>query len=127
MMRGIALGLQRQVNFIPPLKVVVDRVLSLTEGSVAYFPSKYKFTPFDLEEDTMKMRVPHECTVDVLLNLDSNYYWTPAHQSTFEEQVSKLEFGDSIRGISDLLLDRDTSGPQVIFGSCAKTQDSIAA
>jgi hypothetical protein len=127
MMRGIALGLQRQVNFIPPLKVVVDRVLKLTEGSVAYVPRGFKFTPFDLVEDTMKISKPHESTVDVMFNLETNYYWSNTHQEKFEEQVNNLEFGDSIRGIADLLLDRDTGGPQDIFGSWVKTLEPVAA
>jgi len=37
MMRGIALGLEKQCNFIPPLRVVVERVLYLTTGHKAWF------------------------------------------------------------------------------------------
>jgi len=115
MMRGVALGLDKNCSFIAPLKTVIDRVLELTKGIKAYVPRKLQFTPF--EEDALLPTQRHTASVETMLNLDFNYFWDYSTQSRFQKCVSEMNFGDSYDSCSELLFDRDTSGIQGIFGS----------
>jgi len=112
MMRGIALGLERGCSFIPPLRALVARTLELTEGSKAWFARK-TFTPFD---EGPKMRRTHTTSVQVMLNLNLQYDWDYSDEKRFEESLSKMRFGDKYPSLVTKLLDRDTGGPQSIFG-----------
>jgi len=53
MMRGIALGLKRSCNFIPPLSATVEKVINMTEGYQAWYKPK-QFTAFDESELKVK-------------------------------------------------------------------------
>jgi len=112
MMRGIALGLVRATEFIPPLRALVDRTLELTEGHAAWVARK-TFTPFD---EGLKMRKRHTASVEVMLNLHEQYTWDYSDQKSLEKSLSELRFGDKLPLIATKLLDRDTGGPQSIFG-----------
>jgi len=112
MMRGIALGLQKQCHFIPPLRVVIERVLELTTGHQAWFDRKL--------EHIMQLTNYYESTIDIDVSLYDQYYWDVSKQSSFERMVKSLHFGDEMKGgYTELLFDRDTSGPQSIFGPTA--------
>lgn len=127
MMRGIALGLEKNVAFIPPLKVVVDRVLELTKGKKAWFSPK-RFSSFAAQdEDTLPIQKIHGSTVETMLNLNLNYDWDYGKQKAFEDHVKSMNFGDTYDCIIELLLDKDTSGPQGIFGSGWVSQLPTAA
>jgi len=110
MMRGVALGLRRNCNFIPPIRAVIDRVLELTEGHVAFYERKFL-------EHTVNVEQLYEPTIDVLVHLDEQYCWDTRKQKSFEATVSNMKLGDAYSDpYADLLFDRDTSGPQQVFG-----------
>jgi len=124
MMRGIALGLKRNCEFIPPLKSVIERVLALTDGHDAWYRRKH-FSPF--EENMLKVSKPREATHETLYALNVVYDWDYGRQKMFDREVQSLQFGDEWHGIVDTLLDRDTGGPQDIFGSWVPTNVPAAA
>jgi len=112
-MRGVALGLQKSCNFIPPIRSVIDRVLELTEGHQAWYERRFL-------EHTMKTRDFYEPTVEVHLSLSDQYDWCSGKQGMFDQALSRMKLGDTWQcGLTQLLFDRDTSGPQQIFGSIA--------
>lgn len=119
MMRGVALGLKKGCSFIPPINTVIERVLELTDGHDAWFERK-QFAPF--AEEPLKPRGYHTAGVDVMLNLNMNYEWDYGLQRCFDADVSKLDFGGELWNYAQLLYDRDTSGPQAIFGGWAPQQ-----
>jgi hypothetical protein len=119
MMRGVALGLKKGCSYIPPINSVIERVLQLTDGHQAWFERK-QFAPF--AEEPLKPKVYYSAGVDVMLNLDMNYDWDYGKQAHFDKRVSQLELGDCLGSYSELLFDRDTSGPQTIFGGWAPQQ-----
>jgi hypothetical protein len=109
MLKGVALGLQKSCNHIPPLKTVIMKILQLTEKHEAYFDRKFM-------EHKMDYRSFHEATSDIQLSLDDQYGWSTTMQSEFEASMEGMKFGDKYSCIySRLLFDRDTSGPQDIF------------
>jgi len=112
-MRGVALGLQKSCNFIPPIKSVIDRVLELTEGAEAWYERKFL-------EHTMKVRGIYEPTVEVHLSLSDQYDWDFGKQKMFDLALSRMKLGDVWEcPVARLLFDRDTSGPQEIFCAIA--------
>lgn len=113
LMRGIALGLRRQCNFIPPLRVAVERILEITKADKAWFQRK-QFAAFD--EEKLRMVKYYEESVEVMCNLDMNYQWDYGKQAVFSSDLSRMQFGDKMTGLCELLFDRDTGGPQAIFG-----------
>jgi len=122
MMRGVALGLKKGCSFIPPINSVIERVLQLTEGHKAWYERK-QFAPF-AQEEPLKLRCHHKTSIEVLLNLNMNYDWDHGRQMHFDAKVAKLELGDELGDYAQLLYDRDTGGPQVIFGGFAPQQRS---
>jgi len=123
MMRGIALGLVKMSEFIPPLRAMVDRTLEITEGHAAWFARK-TFTPFD---ESLKMRRRHTAGVEVMLNLNQQYQWDYSDEKRFEKCLSEMEFGDKFPDIATKLFDRDTGGPQSIFGGgWSRPEPSVA-
>jgi hypothetical protein len=131
MMRGIALGLQRATHFIPPLNSTVQRILQLTEGSEAWFERK-QFTAF--EENPFKMRNPKslgyelkKALPETMLSLNRHYDWDYGKQQWLEDDLATLQLGDAMTGLCELFLDRDTSGPQCIFGGWTPQQYPGAA
>jgi hypothetical protein len=118
MMRGIALGLKNTSYFLPPIRTVIDRVLVLTEGHDAWFERR-QFEAFAREPTNL------ETSVEVMSSLNAHYDWDYGKQRTFQERVDQMQFGDAYSPIATLLLDRDTGGPQDIFGK--RYPDMIAA
>jgi len=113
LMRGIALGLKRQVSFIPPLKSVVDRVLRLTTGVQAEYLAEWQ------KREAHKCWWSHELetTDEVMHQLYVQYQWGPTIQKSWDATLSKIQFDDKLdTPEARILFDRDTSGPQVIFG-----------
>jgi hypothetical protein len=109
MMRGVALGLKCNSSFIPPLKVVVDRVLELTEGHKAYFERNFF-------EHTVKVGREFVPDPESTLALYNQYYWSPSTQKSWAQNVSTMQLGDSYScAYSQLLFDRDTSGLSQVF------------
>lgn len=114
MMRGIALGLERACSYIPPLNAVVQKVISDTEGHKAWVDAKKaRFEAFEVPI----ARKTHKACLEVMCNLDMNYQWDYGKQRSLESTLINLRFGDEMKGNVELLFDRDTGGPQVIFGA----------
>jgi hypothetical protein len=115
MMRGVALGLRKNCNFIPPIRAVIDRILELTEGHQAFFQRNFL-------DHAVKVKELYEPSIDVMVNLNEQYDWDFSIQAEFERSVSTLDLGDKYNCVyTELLFDRDTSGPQSIFGSMLPT------
>jgi len=111
MMRGVALGLKHNCSFIPPLKVVIDRVLELTEGHRAYFERNFI-------EHSIRVSRDYVSNQDIDFHLYKQYYWCHSYQAEWAKTVSKLQLGDDYcNPLSQMLFDRDTSGPAQIFGA----------
>jgi len=51
-----------------------------------------------------------------MLNLNVNYDWDYGKQASYKEKLAHLKFGEDLPLVTDLLFDRDTGGPQSIFG-----------
>lgn len=113
MMRGIALGLQASCSYIPPLKTVIERTLAITSGNKAWFAKK-RHMPF--AESDLRFTQVHTFSNEVMLGLNLQYEWDYGVQSRFDTDVAGMRFGDSMFGVAELLFDRDTGGPQAIFG-----------
>lgn len=110
LMRGIALGLKPSCKFIPPLDVVINRVLQLTEGHEAYYQRQYL-------EHQMKYSHDHNSTPETMCHLWDQYNWSHTVHEAFTKYVNQMQFGDRYDILSHLLFDRDTSGPQYIYGN----------
>jgi len=111
LMRGIALGLRNQVDFIPPLRAVVDRVVALTEGHKAV--EIRKFEGHLLKYTSVK--VDHSKPA-LMCALYEQYGWDFHYQGLWEKTLSTMQLGDAYDfPLVELLFDRDTSGPQQIF------------
>lgn len=109
LMRGVALGLEQQCSFIPPIKVVIDRILFLTKDFSPHYIKQY-------EEHKMLPPPNTICTPATMFHLHEQYGWTNEMQSDFEDYVNKMNFGDDFdHPYAKLLFDRDTSGPKIIF------------
>jgi hypothetical protein len=109
LIRGVALGLESQCSFLPPVKVVVDRLLELTKNHTPKYIRQY---------EEHKLRYPAGClsTPETSYQLHEQYGWTTEMQIEFTKFVSNLQFGDNMdHPYAKLLFDRDTSGPQIIF------------
>jgi len=121
MMRGVALGLRTSCSFIPPLRTVIDRVLELTEGHEAFYQRGF-------DEHVMKMRGTYSPSVETHLHMSDQYCWDFGKQDSFSDLVSRLQLGEAYDcSYADMLFDRDTSGPQRIFGGWGVNSLPIAA
>jgi hypothetical protein len=120
MMRGVAIGLKKNSYFLPPVKTVIDRILQLTEGHVAWFERK-QFEAFSPSNDELFS------TVDVMSSLNATYHWDFGTQQQFQVRVDNMQFGEVYSPIATLLLDRDCGGPQVIFGATYPSMPEEAA
>lgn len=111
MMRGVALGLESSCNHIPVLSKVINRVKVLTEGHRAFYQPKFM-------EHVMKMKRKYHPIIETKLAISEQYYWTEMMQSIFDQKVEGLKLGDKFQTpLANLLFDRDTSGPQLIFNA----------
>jgi hypothetical protein len=120
MVRGIAIGLKKNSYFLPPVQVVIDRLLQITEGHSAWFERK-QFEAFSPSADTCFS------TVDVMSSLNGVYHWDFGTQRQFQVRVSGMQLGDGYSPIASLLLDRDCGGPQDIFGATYPEMIAAAA
>lgn len=109
MLRGTAMGLIPGCYHIPPLKVVIDRILELTKtvGQVFVKPTneswKMKFKP---------------CTIitETWVSLNTVYSWDEWFNSAMESEYSKTTLGCiQVGPASEYLMDRDTSGPKLLL------------
>lgn len=117
LIRGVALGLQKSCNFIPPLKAVVDRLLVLTKDHKAETRWLRGRNQYWLKEITVGHTQVLETTPEIMSSLNSQYDWDYRKQRVFEHQLSEMNLGDKMsHPYFRLLFDRDTSAPQVIFG-----------
>lgn len=107
MMRGVALGLQKLCNHIPPIKIVIDRVLELTEGHEAWYERNF-------QEHIMKTTKIYDTTIEVMTTLSDQYEWDYGKQALFHFEVSNMQLGDAYSTLPHLLFDRDTSAPQYL-------------
>jgi hypothetical protein len=110
LMRGVAMGLTKSCSFIPPVKAVIDRVMKLTQGHKAVLPAR--------EFDYMLKFTSHliKPTVDIMEQLDHLYSWSTHCQTTWEQSLQRMKLGDCYdTPLQQLLFDRDTSGPKVIY------------
>lgn len=113
MMRGVALGLQSMCNHIPPIKLVIDRTLQLTEGHAAFY--QRNFLEHVLKNDKM-----YDSNSAIEYGLYDQYYYHPGIHNSLEDTIKKINFGEPYNNPHImLLLDRDTSGPQMIFSEMA--------
>jgi len=111
-MRGVALGLQKQVNFIPILARLVERVLVTTAGHKEHTYKSW----FAKEEHKMKVDVLLEATMDTEFEIYEQYLWSPTDQIEYERQLSEMQLGDEWDSATCMMIcDRDTSGDQMIF------------
>jgi len=107
LLRGICLGLRKQVEFIPPLAAVVERGLVLTEGSEAVFARRSHEYSMRFSSNTGLLVTP-----EILYMLDHVYGWSVTFQNLFEANLNSLQLGDSLNDIlADLLMDKDISIP----------------
>jgi hypothetical protein len=109
MMRGVALGLQKLCNHIPPIKLIIDRVLDLTKGSEAYYQRGY-------QEHVMKATKIYDTTPMIKSHLFNQYHYSADIHCSLEKTIGKMNLGDVYNNHNSFLLfDRDTSGPQLIY------------
>lgn len=112
-MKGVALGLQKQCHFVPPLKAVIDRVLTLTESYKARYVSEYSEHKLISHKSLFLKSTP-----EVLLQLHEQYGWDDYKQRIFANFVASLNLGDdNDHPFSQLLYDRDTSAAQLVFAA----------
>lgn len=114
MLRGIALGLKETCYYLPPIRAVVDRVLTLTDGTTPYVD---RSTLFRQEEWHMRFYTPNTSYVNdisIYASLMNTYGWDPAKQSHLEVVLSRCDFDSVINDpYFNLLCDHDSAGPQV--------------
>jgi hypothetical protein len=112
MMRGIALGLQKQVNFIPILRCLVEHVLKITSNHKEYTLSAWYL------RDAHKLKlseVLHSCD-DTDFEIYEQYLWSSGDQHNFEIELNSMKLGGVWSDYTTMAIcDRDTSGPQLVF------------
>jgi len=112
LLRGVALGLQKQVNFIPILARLVERVLVLTTRHKEYFHKGW----FVREEHKMKMDVLLDSTGDTDLEIFDQYMWSGTNQEDYERELNTMQLGSEWELSTCIsICDRDTSGDQILF------------
>lgn len=108
LVRGTALGLRAQVNFIPPLKALIDRLLQLTEGETAYIP------PDEPWKMKLKNNEVFTSCDETMLALHDHYGWSYTYQELFELEIQKLTLGSDEGGTYyNWLCDVDTGGKRL--------------
>jgi len=121
MMRGIALGLKKNCNFVPPLRLVLERVLELTDGHKAVYQRGF-------QEHVIKVKGNYEPVSATWHQLYEQYFYSHTDHAWLSEEVSHIQLGDQYKTpIIYKLFDRDTSGPQRIFGTIGTLSLPIAA
>jgi len=102
LLRGISKGLRVTAGFLAPIRAVCDRVDELTSGVAAIEVSR-KFLPFAVGATAVG-------DVETMVDLNMSYDWDYGKQTEFERQLGKMQFGDKLSGIAELLLDFDCGG-----------------
>lgn len=111
-LRGTALGLIPSSYHIPPLKVLIDRVLNLTKHvgaciSTVHQDWKLRFKPCTTNEGTW-------------FDLFKVYSWDQWFNNSMEKEYSKATIGSTRLGpVSEYMMDRDTSGPKLLLWNLA--------
>lgn len=106
LVRGTALGLYNACYHVLPLRVYLDRLLELTDGVV----------PHRVPIEDWKMRYVRCDLSQDCVTLERRYGWTNLCQEEFQRTVARMQLGqDILCPLFDLLCDRDTSGPKVMF------------
>jgi hypothetical protein len=102
-MKGVALGLLPGCGDIPPLRVVLDRILELCgDASTAVSRKTYIY----------KMSYKSQPLTNVSYYLDSIYQWTHEMQTEFAAWVSTLQFNDPFdHPLAMHLMRVDSGGP----------------
>jgi hypothetical protein len=127
LMRGVALGLQKQCSFIPPLRAVVDHILTLTAGHKVWV-DKNKSTAWSEMCGLKHTGDLLKETPEIMLHLNEQYGWSYGWQSDFEARLATMKLGDAWDcAAATLLFDRDTSAPQLIFGDIGNTSVALGA
>lgn len=110
LIRGVAIGLRKLCNYLPPIRALVDRILELTQSTNAYVGPEAQFKGMDWQMDFTSFDTHMSPTV--MASLYETYGWTPHLQNSLEASVAQLQLGDVISHPGFLLLcDRDTSAP----------------
>lgn len=109
MLRGTAMGLIPGCYHIPPLRVVIDRILELTKAIGQAFVKPIN------ENWKMKFK-PCTMTVDTWTSLNTIYSWDEWFNSAMESEYNKTTLGCTHVGpASEYIMDRDTSGPKLLL------------
>jgi len=108
MIRGTALGLVKGCYHIPPIRIVIDRILELTKhigqcNVESPQPWQMKFKPCTTILETWSC-------------LNSVYSWDQWFNSAMESEYLRATLGSHQLGpISEYIMDRDTSGPKLLL------------
>jgi len=116
LLKGIALGLKATCYYLPPIRVVVDRVLQLTSGSQAYFSSDKEINIQRKGDWNLRLEVDYQPKFepDIMCSLQNTYGWTVTSQKIFASTVANWKLDDFVDSpLLDMLCDRDTAGPSV--------------
>jgi hypothetical protein len=111
MMRGVALGLQKNCNHIPPVREVINHILDLTDGYEAYFDTKNQY---GRTQCMMKMKMMYTESEEIRLQMYDQYYYDSICHKRISSSLPQLG-GSYTDPHMTLLFDRDTSGLQQIF------------
>jgi len=107
-LKGVALGLKETCHFCPPINQVLDDILFLTQGHVAYFERDHEY----------KLRAGHvEFHESCYVDLYHIYGWCPQWQGLL---MRSAEHYDSI---VEALIDRDTGAPSVLSDGRANVKE----
>lgn len=111
LVRGTALGLKAACAHIPPLNSYLNRLLDLTQGHHAYY------TKSDEWKMSYKPKRPLPYADPTLFR---RYHWGDNEQRELESELATISLCQDLDGIlSQMLYDRDTSGPRVYAAGAA--------
>lgn len=114
MLRGIAIGLKTLCYYLPPVRVVVDRILELTAGTRAYIGPETIPKNAQWHMDFASPSLSYAADTNIMLSLYLTYGWEPSVQREFTETISRLQLGAILQDpYFHMLCDIDTSGPRV--------------
>jgi len=112
MMRGVALGLEKQVNFIPVLRALVKQILKLTSQHEAHFHNNW----FNKDDHKMRVNEFYHATDTTTFEMFEQYLWSPSDEINFERELNDMQLGDGWSFYTLVsLCDRDTSAVKLLF------------
>jgi len=113
MLKGIALGLRQTCYYIPPIRIVVDRLLVLCGDAIPFHKKEFSKQE-EWQMNFTSLYVP-KFEPDVMCSLQNTYGWNVAMQKQFEKYFSSYTIGQKISCPSfNVLCDIDTAGPSVL-------------